>query len=465
MFFFVATNTGLNMRKALTTLLFKKILRFNQKSLAKASAGKIVTIVSGELQVIESGLILAPYIIISPLITVYAFSLISLEFREGAALGFAVFILIIISQALLAQLTVRWKYKEGFYSDKRIKLVSDAINGIRTIKAYAWEIPYRNIIMKWRRSQLGMLIRNHIINAIGAGVFMNSGFVIAVVIFTYHWGMDREFDYASSLSTIALLSYLSLFSIYFLYSAISAFSTFIAIMIRVGEILLMEEFSSPPGLNDGSLEPGTRVVAKNASVTWGFNIQKSKDKEEFKEDIEDVNLHSINLEIKDGELVTIVGAVGCGKSTMLHSLMHELKITEGSIKTNGTRAYVEQEPFIMSGTLKDNILVGSEFDAQKFEDVCKACCLDHDIDNLPHGAETEIGERGVTISGGQKARLSLARAVYSDADIFFLDDPLSAVDPDVASKLFKNCINGYLKDKCRVLVTHQVQYLKNVDSI
>jgi ATP-binding cassette subfamily C (CFTR/MRP) protein 4 len=310
-----------------------------------------------------------------------------------------------------------------------------------------------------------MLIRNHIINAIGAGVFMNSGFVIAVVIFTYHWGMDREFDYASSLSTIALLSYLSLFSIYFLYSAISAFSTFIAIMIRVGEILLMEEFSSPPGLNDGSLEPGTRVVAKNASVTWGFNIQKSKDKEEFKEDIEDVNLHSINLEIKDGELVTIVGAVGCGKSTMLHSLMHELKITEGSIKTNGTRAYVEQEPFIMSGTLKDNILVGSEFDAQKFEDVCKACCLDHDIDNLPHGAETEIGERGVTISGGQKARLSLARAVYSDADIFFLDDPLSAVDPDVASKLFKNCINGYLKDKCRVLVTHQVQYLKNVDSI
>lgn len=366
---------------------------------------------------------------------------------------------------MLSQFTVKWKYREGFFSDKRVKLISDAVNGIRTIKAYAWEIPYKKIIIKWRKSQLGMLLRNHFINAIGSGVFMNGGFLIAVVMFTYHWGMDREFSYSKSLSTIALLSYLSLFAIFFLYNAISNFSTFCAIMFRVGEILKMDEFSSPPGLNDESLEPGTRIMLDNASVTWGFNIQKSKDKKEIKEDIEDVNLHSISFDAKDGELITIVGAVGCGKSTMLHALMHELKITEGSIRTNGTRAYVEQEPFIMSGTLKENILVGGEFDPKRFDEVTKACCLDHDIANLPQGAETEIGERGVTVSGGQKARISLARAVYSDADIYFLDDPLSAVDPDVASKIFKNCINGYLKDKCRVLVTHQVQYLKKVETI
>ena len=127
--------------------------------------------------------------------------------------------------------------------------------------------------------------------------------------------------------------------------------------------------------------------------------------------------------------------------------MHELKVIEGRVRTNGSKAYVEQEPFVMSGSLKENILLGSEYDEAKFKKVVEACCLDHDIENLPNGIDTEIGERGITISGGQKARISLARAVYSDADIYLLDDPLSAVDPDVATKIFKKCINGYLKDK------------------
>ena len=84
---------------------------------------------------------------------------------------------------------------------------------------------------------------------------------------------------------------------------------------------------------------------------------------------------------------------------------------------------------------------------------------------MNRGADTEIGERGINASGGQKARISLARAVYSDADIYLLDDPLSAVDPDVAGKLYNQCIEGYLKDKCVILVTHQVQHLKNVENI
>jgi len=133
-FFFFAGVTGLNMRKSITALIFKKILRFNQKSLAKASTGKIVTIVSGELQMVEQGLIMAPYIVIAPFATIYAFSLIAIDFGEAAAIGFAMFIIIIICQALISRATVRWKYWEGVYSDRRMKVIGDIVNGIRTIK-------------------------------------------------------------------------------------------------------------------------------------------------------------------------------------------------------------------------------------------------------------------------------------------------------------------------------------------
>lgn len=126
---------------------------------------------------------------------------------------------------------------------------------------------------------------------------------------------------------------------------------------------------------------------------------------------------------------------------------------------------MEQEPFIISGTLKQNILFGEPFDEDRFAEAVRVCCLEHDLTIFNRGADTEIGERGINASGGQKARISLARAVYADADIYLLDDPLSAVDPDVAGKLFKQCIEGKLKQKCVVLVTHQVQHLKEVQRI
>ncbi|CAI2363367.1 unnamed protein product [Moneuplotes crassus] len=461
-FLFYSINTGVNIRKSISALIFKKVLKFNQKALAKASTGKIVTIVSGEIQIIEQAVTLIPYIIIAPFSAILAFSLIAIDFGEAAAIGFVLFILMIVSQALISKATVEWKYLEGVYSDKRLKVIADIINGIRTIKCYAWEVPFKNLVYKWRKSQLSMLIKNHIINAIGSGVFLSGGFAIALVIFSYHWGMDREFSYERSLSTIALLSYLSLSAIFFSYNAISNFATFMAVMFRVGEILEMDEFDYDSAQDDKSLPEGVRIRLQDASFTWGFHIRKTDNKDESKnQDIEheDINLHLLSLEASDGQLICIVGAVGSGKSSLLHSCMHELKLKGGHISTNGTKAYVEQEPFIMSGTVKDNILMGDQFDSERFDKVIEACCLDHDIANFQSGVDTEIGERGITISGGQKARISLARAVYSDAD------PLSAVDPDVATKIFQKCINKYLKDKCRILVTHQVQHLKDEKDI
>ncbi|KAL4446581.1 hypothetical protein ABPG74_005519 [Tetrahymena malaccensis] len=176
-------------------------------------------------------------------------------------------------------------------------------------------------------------------------------------------------------------------------------------------------------------------------------------------------LKNVTWSIKNGNFYGIVGKVGSGKSTLLQVILDEVPHIQGSIKKKGTASYVEQEPYIFCGKFKENILFGKPYEHKFYNEVIKACCLDQDIEILPNGDETEIGERGVNLSGGQKARLSLARAVYSRNDIYLLDDPLSAVDSKVASNIYENCLNGILKNKTVLLVTHQIHFTKTCNEI
>lgn len=146
-------------------------------------------------------------------------------------------------------------------------------------------------------------------------------------------------------------------------------------------------------------------------------------------------------------------------------LLGELCITDGSLQIKGRIGYVPQQAWIFSGSVRQNIVFGQTFEADRYDNVIKVCCLEQDIDLLPEGDLTLIGEKGVTLSGGQKARVCLARAVYFKADIYILDDPLSAVDVRVGRKLFDECIDGLLRQCPRVLVTHQLQYLRNATEI
>jgi len=176
-------------------------------------------------------------------------------------------------------------------------------------------------------------------------------------------------------------------------------------------------------------------------------------------------LKNINLDIKKGELVMITGRVGSGKSSLLAAILGEINMLDGHVSRSGTIAYVPQSCWIRNASVKDNVTFSTPFDRTKFDATLKACVLDIDIQTLPAGEDTEIGERGINLSGGQKARVQLARAVYTGANIFLLDDPLSAVDTHVARRLMDECVLGVLKNVTRVLVTHQVQFLTHADRI
>ncbi|KAK9324473.1 P-loop containing nucleoside triphosphate hydrolase protein [Lipomyces orientalis] len=206
------------------------------------------------------------------------------------------------------------------------------------------------------------------------------------------------------------------------------------------------------------------AVGVDASPEVELANIESVEEDDADDDFQFTGLHNLNFTIKKGELIVIAGFIGSGKTSLLASLVGEMKQTGGTVRLGGKVAYCPQ-PWIMNATLRDNILFGREFDPERYNKVVADCALEHDISVLPAGDMTEIGERGINISGGQKSRISLARAAYFDSDIIILDDVLSAVDPHVGRHLVDDCICGLLDGKTRLLATHQLHVLPRADRI
>ena len=194
------------------------------------------------------------------------------------------------------------------------------------------------------------------------------------------------------------------------------------------------------------------MVLENVTGKWNSNETE-------------LTLNNVTLSCKAGNLLAIIGPVGSGKSSIIQAILGEFPTSSGKIEVKGKVSYSPQEAWVFSGSVRQNILFGLEFDKERYWKVIDACSLKHDLDNWEFGDKTLVGERGVSLSGGQKARVSLARAIYRKADTYLLDDPLSAVDVHVGRHLFNQCIRGFLKKKAVILVTHQLQYLQEADEI
>lgn len=197
-------------------------------------------------------------------------------------------------------------------------------------------------------------------------------------------------------------------------------------------------------------EPG--IYVNNVKARWDENNSE-------------YTLNNVNLRVQPGTLVAIIGPVGSGKSSLIQAILKELPVESGSIEVNGVVSYASQEPWLFSGTVRSNILFGLPMNKDRYRNVIKRCALERDFTLLPNGDKTIVGERGQSLSGGQKARISLARACYRNAAVYLLDDPLSAVDTHVGKHLFDQCVRGLLREKVVILVTHQLHYLQHVDQI
>lgn len=324
----------------------------------------------------------------------------------------------------------------------------EIVTGIQIIKLYAWERPFEKIVEKLRVSEIKVLRHLNFLKGIllTFAVFMErTTLFITVACFVL---LGNVITASKAFSIAQLFNSMQLSVAIYFPLAINISAETAVTLKRLEEFLMLEEREKPAAEATITLDGSVTLEKVNAS--WGNETPTIK---------------NLNLHVPPGGLCAIVGAVGAGKTTLLQILLGELALQTGKMRIGGSLSYASQEPWLFLSTVRQNILFGQDYDRNLYKKVVKACCLQRDFELFPDGDKTFVGERGVALSGGQRARINLARAVYRQADVYLFDDPFSAVDTRVGKEIFENCILRHLRGKTRIVVTHQVHLLEAADLI
>ncbi|XP_056643788.1 probable multidrug resistance-associated protein lethal(2)03659 isoform X1 [Diorhabda sublineata] len=456
---------GMKMRISSCSLIYRKSLKLSKSALAETTIGQMVNLLSNDVGRFDQAVHHLHHFYMAPLETLIVMVLLYYNVGWTALFG-AVFLLLSIPfQSWLGKKTSQYRLQTALRTDERVRLMNEIISGIQVIKMYTWEYPFAKLVESVRLKEMKYIRSTSVIRAIlmSMDLILNRA-AVAICIITYALTQDAltaSYAYAVT-SYYRLLGSLT----FFFPQAVSQGSEMYISMKRIQKFLLFDEIHGedkavPKNWSNGNYKPNFELQSKVS----GVNVQIKNGSAKWLKSRPENNLEDIDFNVNAGKVVAVVGAVGSGKTTLLHVIMKELELESGSIAVHGTISYASQEPWLFGGSIRQNILFGQEFDQQKYDEVVRVCALQRDFTLFPHGDRTLAGERGVTLSGGQRARINLARAVYKDADIYLLDDPLSAVDTHVGKQLFDECICSYLAKKCVILVTHQLQYLKNIERI
>ncbi|XP_055468882.1 ATP-binding cassette sub-family C member 10 isoform X1 [Psammomys obesus] len=341
------------------------------------------------------------------------------------------------------------------HKDARVKLMTELLNGIRVIKFFRWEQALGDRVKACRSRELGRLRVIKYLDAICVYLWAALPLVTSITIFITYVLMGHQLTATKVFTTLAL--------VYMLILPLNNFPWVINALLESKVSLdRIQRFLDLPNYKpelyyrpDPPTEPSTVLEMHEALFSWDPIGTSQK-------------TFISHLEVKKGMLVGIVGKVGCGKSSLLSAITGELHRLCGWVTVSELSkgfGLATQEAWIQCATIRDNILFGKTFDAQLYREVLEACALSDDLSILPDGDQTEVGEKGVTLSGGQRARIALARAVYQEKALYLLDDPLAAVDADVANHLLNRCILGVLSHTTRLLCTHRTEYLERADVV
>ncbi|KAJ3656117.1 hypothetical protein Zmor_015215 [Zophobas morio] len=437
----------MKIRVACSSLVYRKSLRLSKSALDETNIGQIVNLLTTDMQQMNPLARALCSVCISPFQTAIVLYLLYDYCGPTALVGIVLIITLTPFQMYHSNIISALRLKVAVRTDDRMSHMNEIISGIQVIKLYGWEQPFIKLIDTFRRVEVEFLKK----------LTYLFSFLISVMKF-----VERTVIFLCLLVYVLMGNNPNAYYVYVVTSfySILVFSVSILLPIGVADVLKanvsvkrLEKF-----LNLEEVE-----LSKKSSKAVGIKVKKVTAKWLQKNEYN--TLSDIDFEIYQKQTVAVVGPTGSGKSSLLHLCLGEIPIIKGSIEAGGTIAYANQEPWLFGGTVKQNILFGLPMLRKKYKDVVRVCALEDDMAQFPHGDNTIVGERGILLSGGQKARIGLARAVYKDADIYLLDDPLSAVDANVGKQIFNNCITGYLKGKCTILVTHQTQYLASVDKI
>ncbi|KAF8928328.1 hypothetical protein BGZ58_009738 [Dissophora ornata] len=491
------TDLGAQTRSATIALIYRKSLKLSPQAKQSCTLGEITNHMSVDAERWIEASFFLPLLVTVPLELILSIYLLYRLLGWSLLAGLAVFAVLVPVQARVASSMNTYQEDQLKWMDKRLRLMTEILSNIKIVKLYNWEVPFRKKIDVLRAKEVHALKGMATIRSILTIVFTSVTLLMALFTFwafAYIGGPNMT---PGKMTSEVIFVSIALFGVMnrplgLIAHMISRTIAIDVAMKRVQKFLLMEEIDTtvvrrysrqprPSSLRKGqSVDQILSVDIENGTFAW------EKELDPVTADMDSVidgerqplladarpqpvrpTLSNITLRIPDGNLTAIVGRIGQGKSSLLSVIMGELYKRQGSVTVYGDLAYVPQQAWIINATVRDNILFGKPFDQEKYDRIIFASGLQPDMEMLGAGDQTEIGERGINLSGGQKQRVSLARAAYQDADVYLLDDPLSAVDAHVDQHLWQNLVgpNGLLKDKTRILVTHGIHHLEHVDQI
>ncbi|XP_034411084.1 multidrug resistance-associated protein 4-like isoform X1 [Cyclopterus lumpus] len=452
LFFFHVQRSGMKIRVAMCHMIYNKALRLSSSAMGKTTTGQIVNLLSNDVNKFDDVTVFLHFLWVGPLQAVVVVGLLWQEIGPSCFVGMVVLMVLMLTQTMFGMAFSNYRSKTAVLTDDRIRIMNEVLSGMRIIKMYAWEKPFAVMVSKVRRKEISMIMKSSYLRALNMASFFSTSKVIIFITFTLYVLLGNTITASRVFVTVSLYAAVRLTCTLFFPNAIEKlFETRVSIL-RIQEFLMLDEIVKSNGeLPLGGVKDAA-VVIQDLVCSWEKSVATP-------------SLKILSLTLRSNQLLAVIGPVGAGKSSLLSTILGELPVKEGVLEVKGQLTYASQQPWVFPGTIRSNILFGKALDPQKYERVLRACALKRDLELLPDADLTLIGDRGATLSGGQKARVNLARAVYQDADIYLLDDPLSAVDAEVGRHLFEKCICGFLKNKLRILVTHQLQYLQSADQI
>ncbi|KAK2632784.1 hypothetical protein EUGRSUZ_L01082 [Eucalyptus grandis] len=444
----------MRMRSALMVAVYKKQLKISNTGRKRHSTGEIVNYIAVDAYRMGEfpwwfhstwSLTLQLFLSIGVLFTVIGI---------GALPGLIPLLICGLLNVPIAKILQNCQSQFMTAQDERLRSTSEILNSMKIIKLQSWEEKFRNLIESRRATEMKWLAEAQFKRPYGTVLYWMSPTIISSVIFLGCALLQSAPLNASTIFTVLATLRAMGEPVRMIPEALSILIQMMVSFDRINAFLVDDELK-----NDRIRE----VPVGDSSSTTSIQILSGN----FSWDVESaiLTLKDIYLDAKCGQKIAVCGPVGAGKSSLLCAILGEIPKTTGTVKICGSTAYVSQTSWIQSGTIRDNILYGQPMDEARYRKAIKACALDKDISSFSHGDLTEIGQRGLNMSGGQKQRIQLARAVYNDADIYLLDDPFSAVDAHTAAMLFNDCVMGALENKMVILVTHQVEFLSDMDRI
>ncbi|KAJ9110598.1 hypothetical protein QFC22_006716, partial [Naganishia vaughanmartiniae] len=488
---------GFMMRNAIINQIARKSLRLSPLSRVSLTNGKQITAITADSGYVEWSFPLIVELLVQPLTIMIGFALLLVNLGPSA--------LVDMRESRQQQLKVM---------DKRVRLTTEVLSAIRQIKLYAYEAYFEKRMLSHRGQELARLRKN--IRS-RATLFMITTLIptsAAVLSFIVYSLTGHELHAATIFSALQLFNIIQA-PMSELPMVITALADAHVAIVRISKILIAEELpkaliidqqqeyglqvsgdftyetSAPPDHNDVGRESlSKKKTEAQKKAKEGSESEKgvSLGADKHKEDEEvPFALKGIDLRIPRGALVCIFGRIGSGKSALLEGILGEMRQTCGHVLFGGNVSIATQTPWIQNASVRDNIIFGKGVDERRLDEVVRACALTRDLEGLVDGIDTEIGERGINLSGGQRSRIALARATYSNAEVVLLDDPLSAVDSHgqfqleqlitrallkngpiyavVSSHLVKECFLGVLRHKTRILVTHHLEVAQHADLV